>query len=473
MSKNSTVKKIITIVFICIFSAAFCFHSIFVSTATETTDGIYSVPVQLWHATSDKPSMGNKGLNPNGEVKVTEGKAYMLLETELMELGEIKTSLAEIYYFDEGTGVYKKAEAGAYSIGVGESGEKQPKVFKFPIKQGQDYYKVLVDPRVSIMGDEPIEARVKVDWSNMKAVGKSHKEELIKNGPKKDNFDPTKDIKMTDKGIVMEAVHGIFDREFRFFANKITGDRAKELGKNFKATQEVNIWEIKMLGELSEIPKGKVTNTNSLRVEVKPKGIFTLALPVEGNSKVYEIVDGALKEVKGNIQNGLFYIETDHSGIWATVKNDAPDIVNPGDKPTDVFSIDKSGSSGSSGTEIGSSDIPNSGNLDSGAGIISGDGGMAGNEDITDPNGEEEVQDVGNQDISRNNQADDSDKDKANKENYKYDVRESRGIIIGTLIMLIILIAASATVIFKYARKISKEQKRTAYLDDFEREMFI
>ena len=133
----------------------------------------------------------------------------------------------------------------------------------------------------------------------------------------------------------MEAVHGIFDREFRFFANKITGDRAKELGKNFKATQEVNIWEIKMLGELSEIPKGRVTNTNSLRAEVKPKGIFTLALPVEGNSKVYEIVDGALKEVKGHIQNGLFYIETDHSGIWATVKNDVADIVNPGDKPTD------------------------------------------------------------------------------------------------------------------------------------------
>ena len=100
-----------------------------------------------------------------------------------MELGEIKTSLAEIYYFDEGTGVYKKAEAGAYSIGVGESGEKQPKVFKFPIKQGQKYYKVLVDPRVSVMGDDPIEARVKVDWSNMKAVGKSHKEELIKNKP--------------------------------------------------------------------------------------------------------------------------------------------------------------------------------------------------------------------------------------------------------------------------------------------------
>ena len=111
--------------------------------------------------------------------------------------------------------------------------------------------------------------------------------------------------------------------------------------------------------------------------------------------------------------------------------------------------------------------------MDSGAGIISGDGSMAGNEDITDPNGEEEVQDVGNQDISRNTQADDSDKDKANKENYKYDVRESRGIIIGTLIMLIILIAASATVIFKYARKISKEQKRIVYLDDFEREMFI
>ena len=188
---------------------------------------------------------------------------------------------------------------------------------------------------------------------------------------------------------------------------------------------------------------------------------------------MYEIVDGALKEVKGHIQNGLFYIETDHSEIWAIVKNDVADIVNPGDKPTDVFSIDKSGSSGSSGTEIGSSDIPSPGNLDSGAGIISGDGGMAGNEDITDPNGEEEVQDVGNQDISRNTQADDSDKDKANKENYKYDVRESRGIIIGTLIMLIILIAASATVIFKYARKISKEQKRTAYLDDFEREMFI
>ena len=122
------------------------------------------------------------------------------------------------------------------------------------------------------------------------------------------------------------------------------------------------------------------------------------------------------------------------------MKNDVADIVNPGNKPTDVFSIDKSGSSGSSGTEIGSSDIPNSGNLDSGAGIISGDGSMAGNEDITDPNGEEEVQDVGNQDISRNTQTDDSDKDKANKENYKYDVRESRGIIIGTLIMLIILI---------------------------------
>ncbi len=140
-------------------------------------DGIYTVNVALWHQVMDKPSMGNKGLVQQAEVQVKDGKLTMFLETRIIQVTGITASLVSFFYFDDKKQDFTKAEARAYTFEI--DGQKRPRIFIFPIKYGQEFSRVLVDPKVEVMGDKPIEARLKVDWSSFSKIEKSTKQEII------------------------------------------------------------------------------------------------------------------------------------------------------------------------------------------------------------------------------------------------------------------------------------------------------
>lgn len=145
--------------------------------AEELKDGTYTVNIALWHQFMDKPSMGNKGIIPEAELEVKDGKATMFIETQIIQVTGITASVVSFFNFNEEKQDFTKAEAHAYNFEI--DGQKRPKIFLFPIKPGSEYYRCMVDPKVEVMGDKPIEARLKVDWSSLKLVEKSLKQEII------------------------------------------------------------------------------------------------------------------------------------------------------------------------------------------------------------------------------------------------------------------------------------------------------
>lgn len=172
-------KAITALLIICILSLQFgySYAEDTVEVQTVPPDGVYNVNIALWHQVMDKPSMGNKGLMPEAEIQIKDGKLTMFMETQIIQVTGITASLVSFFYFDESKQDFVKAEARAYNFEI--DGQKRPQIFIFPITYGQEYYRCMVDPKVEVMGDKPIEARLKVDWNSLKKIDKSVKQDII------------------------------------------------------------------------------------------------------------------------------------------------------------------------------------------------------------------------------------------------------------------------------------------------------
>lgn len=168
-------------------------------------DGIYTVNVALWHQVMDKPSMGNKGIVPEAEIQVKDGRITMFLETQIIQVTGITASLVAFFYFDAEKQDFSKSEARAYSFEI--DGQKRPRIFIFPIDYGQEFYRCMVDPRVEVMGDKPIEARIKVDWSSLKNIEKSLKQELIDETAESD-IEAKVELKKQEEAVAVEPDGG-------------------------------------------------------------------------------------------------------------------------------------------------------------------------------------------------------------------------------------------------------------------------
>ena len=63
-------------------------------------DGIYEVPVWLWHATKDQASMAAQSLNSTARIVVKNGVKTMYIYTKSMTYGNIEASLQELKVAD-------------------------------------------------------------------------------------------------------------------------------------------------------------------------------------------------------------------------------------------------------------------------------------------------------------------------------------------------------------------------------------
>lgn len=130
----------------------------------QLPDGKYQVSVQLWHATMDKESMGNAAVIPNGLIEVKKGKYTMTVATTQMTVGTI-TSCLRALWVKQADGTYKAAKIVEYN-----NPNKQPSAFSFTMPVKEEYLDVKIDPQIEIMGSEPLDARLKIDWNTLKAV---------------------------------------------------------------------------------------------------------------------------------------------------------------------------------------------------------------------------------------------------------------------------------------------------------------
>ena len=129
-------------------------------------DGIYEVAVSLWHATNNQASMAAESLRATARIVVKNGVATMYIYTREMTFGNITASLQELKVADL---------QGNYSNATVQSKDASgnPTSFSFVLPHTQEYIVVKVNPYVEMMGNQDLDARIRVDYSTLKQVSEN------------------------------------------------------------------------------------------------------------------------------------------------------------------------------------------------------------------------------------------------------------------------------------------------------------
>lgn len=127
----------------------------------DLQDGTYTVNVALWHSEKDQASMAASSLKPEAKIVVQNGNATMYIYTQPMTMGSITASLQELKV-QQPDGSYKDAQVAS------RSSDGNPTSFKFALPSTDEYLPVQVNPHVEMMGNQFLDARIKVDWSTLK-----------------------------------------------------------------------------------------------------------------------------------------------------------------------------------------------------------------------------------------------------------------------------------------------------------------
>lgn len=128
-------------------------------------DGVYELPVALWHATKDTLSMASSSFNSTARVVVTNGKMRVYTYTKPMTFGNITASLQEMKV-QQSNGNFVNA------IVETKSNDGNPTCFSFPLDKLNKFVSVKVNPRVEIMGNQDLDARLKFNVDAIKIISK-------------------------------------------------------------------------------------------------------------------------------------------------------------------------------------------------------------------------------------------------------------------------------------------------------------
>lgn len=151
--------------------------------ATETTeneeidinnlkDGLYELPVALWHATKDQESMAASSVNETARILVKEGNITVYIYTMPMTFGSITASLQEMKVEQsDGTWVNAVVET--------KSSDGNPTCFSFSLDKLQQFINVKVNPHVEMMGNSDLDARIKFDLTSIKFVSENTDSDIL------------------------------------------------------------------------------------------------------------------------------------------------------------------------------------------------------------------------------------------------------------------------------------------------------
>ncbi len=126
-------------------------------------DGIYEIPVALWNATQDKPSMAASSFNGTARIVVKDGQKTVYIYTKPMTFGAITASLQEMKVQQvNGKWVEAKVET--------KSKDGNPNCFSFELDELKEYLTAKVNPHVDMMGNQDIDARLKFNLGAIKMI---------------------------------------------------------------------------------------------------------------------------------------------------------------------------------------------------------------------------------------------------------------------------------------------------------------
>ncbi len=260
----------------------------------------YNVPVALWNANEDKSSMGDNAIEHNANLVVTGDTMQLYLGAAEMSMMNFKTSLVDLYY-DDGT-QYARADRYDFSLKIDDFHKLRPRIFVVPLAKKEKFLNVMVDPKVEPMGEEPIKARLKLDFNNAVQIDRSQAKWLTasQTGAAMPDYNDSEVITRADKGVMLQFSGKTFANDFNFYADELHGEAlTKTEDKYAEQLPDViwlNIYDVRALADLEAIPYQVDSAINDLRKVYPPQGDFQLTLPIDVNEQTKAIKLYALEE---------------------------------------------------------------------------------------------------------------------------------------------------------------------------------
>lgn len=281
------------------------------SAPLDLEDGLYAVNVALWHETEDKPSMGNGALDPKAELFVKDGKGTLFLGTKTLKVSNIQASLSRVFYeTDDG---YSAAAALCYDLKPANEPLPRPRIFALPLEEKRAMIRLKVDPKVAPMGDEPLNARLKLDFQSMKKieVDEHTLARRAEMGPKKPSFAEAHSY--ADKGAVLTVPAGGFGEAFEFYANALTGRDLQNALARINLPPQTKAYRLECRAPVEKIPKDYTGSVQALGKSLSPQKPVAIALPLQGTA---EILDEKGAKIPSKIRDGKIHFETKHLGVF-------------------------------------------------------------------------------------------------------------------------------------------------------------
>ncbi|MDO4268105.1 MAG: NEAT domain-containing protein, partial [Eubacteriales bacterium] len=308
-------------------------------TGSDEDDGYYEVNVRLWHATMNKASMGDPAIVRKAYVHIDDGDITMRLSTKKMTTSGITTHLYEFYIYDSGD--YEEAEL--------ISTENSRWVYEFELpNDSSTYYKCKVDPRVDVMGDDPVKARLKVDWKSLDEVDEDDWDDL-EGDTDDDDDDDSSSSSSSGTGSTTELVSaetGIRAKGklngpgYVLEASRLTNGSQYELAANQLAEADVNryvVYDIKLRSGSSYL---------------QPSGSLTVSIPIPSGYDTDKLIlyrindDGTRNEITGRVNGSYYEASVDHFSLYCLAESNK--VTAAAAKTTSAETSAKTSGSGSS-----------------------------------------------------------------------------------------------------------------------------
>ena len=282
------------------------------SSPLNLEDGLYSLPVSLWHESEDKPSMGNGALDEKAELLVKDGRATLYLGTKALKVSNIQASLCRVFYeTDEGL---RAAKPLAYDLKVDGESLPRPSIFALPLEKKADWMKVKVDPKVAPMGDEPLNARLKMDFTKLQKM-EMNQSQLLQRGERGGKKPSFKDAhSYVDKGVELIVPADGFGEDFEFYANALKGNEFQSKLKSLKLPPGTKGYRLEARAPIETIPKDFNGKVQSLGKNLAPQKTVRIAFPFKGTSA--EVLNEKGQKIPSTIKNGKLSIETEQLGTF-------------------------------------------------------------------------------------------------------------------------------------------------------------
>lgn len=197
--------SLILSVFVLIFSLMCSAASAFAMGPSK--DGVYEVPIEMWHAEKERTSMGDSYIVHTALLTVDgDEKTLTIAPAET-------TSDMQFWYYTDGS-VKGDTKEVSQSSAVEIDGEKYDVAFEFPIKSDNEF--VGVKFAASAMPLSP-SARIKIDYDSAKKIGNVVKETTTKetttvattikqSTTEQEELTASSESKSTNKGVIIIGV---------------------------------------------------------------------------------------------------------------------------------------------------------------------------------------------------------------------------------------------------------------------------